>query len=182
MLLAIFLVYLVMAATFESLIHPFIVLFTIPLALVGAVIGLLVTGTDISVIVLIGAVMLVGIVVNNAIVLIDKVNQLRREGMEKEEAVIQAGHIRLRPILMTTLTTVLGLLPMALSVGEGAELRAPLAVTVSFGLFFATFLTLVVIPAVYMVVPSRVRVAEEDEAEEPAGMREPGHAPGGAAS
>ncbi len=180
MILAIFLVYLVMAATFESLIHPFIVLFSIPLALVGAVFGLLVTGTDLSVIVLIGAVMLVGIVVNNAIVLIDKVNQLRREGMEKEEALIRAGHIRLRPILMTTLTTVLGLLPMALSVGEGAELRAPLAITVSFGLTFSTFLTLVVIPAVYMVVPSRVTAEAEER--DPVGLGREETAPGGASS
>jgi HAE1 family hydrophobic/amphiphilic exporter-1 len=156
--LAVFLVYLVMAATFESLIHPLIVLFTIPLSLVGVVLGILVTGIDISVIALIGVVMLVGIVVNNAIVLIDTVNQLRRKGMAKAEAVVRGGHLRLRPILMTTLTTVLGLLPMALSVGEGAELRAPLAITVSFGLSFSTLLTLVVIPAVYLVVPSRVRV------------------------
>ncbi|HSN53303.1 MAG TPA: efflux RND transporter permease subunit [Candidatus Sulfomarinibacteraceae bacterium] len=155
--LAVFLVYLVMAATFESLVHPFVVLFTIPLALVGVVAGLLATGTAVSVIVLIGAVMLVGIVVNNAIVLIDTVNQLRRSGLAKAEAVLRGGHLRLRPILMTTLTTVLGLLPMALSVGEGAELRAPLAVTVSFGLALSTLLTLVVIPSVYMVVPSRVR-------------------------
>jgi HAE1 family hydrophobic/amphiphilic exporter-1 len=160
-LLAVFLVYLVMAATFESLIHPFIVLFTVPLALTGVVLGLLVTGTEISVIVLIGTVMLVGVVVNNAIVLIDKINQLRRAGWSKRDAVIEAGHIRLRPILMTTITTVLGLLPMTLAVGEGSELRAPLAVTVSFGLVFSTFLTLVVIPAVYMVVPSRVAASEE---------------------
>ena len=165
--LAIFLVYLVMAATFESLIHPFVVLFTIPLALVGVVAGMLLTGTEISVIALIGIVMLVGIVVNNAIVLIDTVNQLRRAGMAKLEAVIQGGHLRLRPILMTTLTTVLGLLPMALSVGEGAELRAPLAITVSFGLLLSTILTLVVIPAVYLVVPSRVRALDDDTAPEP---------------
>jgi HAE1 family hydrophobic/amphiphilic exporter-1 len=163
LLLAVFLVYLVMAATFESLVHPFIVLFTIPLALVGAVAGLLVTSTGISVIVLIGVVMLVGIVVNNAIVLIDKVNRLRREGLEKLEAVVTACHVRLRPILMTTLTTVLGLTPMALSLGEGAELRAPLAITVSFGLALSTFLTLVVIPAVYLVVPSRLRSVRSDK-------------------
>jgi HAE1 family hydrophobic/amphiphilic exporter-1 len=95
------------------------------------------------------------------IVLIDTVNQLRRTGMAKLEAVIAGGHLRLRPILMTTLTTVLGLLPMALSLGEGAELRAPLAITVSFGLLFSTLLTLVVIPAVYMVTPSRVRPLED---------------------
>ena len=154
--LAIFLVYLVMAATFESLIHPFIVLFSIPLALVGVVGGLLLTGTPISVIVLIGVVMLVGIVVNNAIVLIHKINQLRCAGLEKGAAVIRAAHVRLRPILMTTLTTVLGLLPMALAIGEGSELRTPLAITVSCGLALSTLLTLLVIPSLYMVVPSRV--------------------------
>jgi HAE1 family hydrophobic/amphiphilic exporter-1 len=136
-------------------------MFTIPLALIGVVLGLLVTDTDVSVIVLIGTVLLVGIVVNNAIVLIDKVNQLRREGVDKFEALVLAGHARLRPILMTTLTTVLGLLPMAFAVGEGAELRAPLAIVVTFGLVVATFLTLVVIPAVYMIVPSRVRMEAE---------------------
>ncbi|MFH1842131.1 MAG: efflux RND transporter permease subunit, partial [bacterium] len=127
LILAIFMVYLVMASTFESFIHPFIVLFTIPLALVGVAAGLLATGTTITVIVLIGTIMLVGIVVNNAIVLIDTINRLRRAGLEKTEAVVRAGHIRLRPILMTTLTTILGLMPMALAWGEGAELRSPLA-------------------------------------------------------
>ncbi len=156
LLLAIFLVYLVMAATFESLLHPFIVLFTIPLALVGVVAGLLATAQTITVIVLIGVIMLAGIVVNNAIVLIDAINRLRRGGMEKSAAVIAAGHLRLRPILMTTLTTVLALLPMAASFGEGAELRAPLAITVAAGLTLSTLLTLVVIPAAYLAVPSRV--------------------------
>ena len=157
LLLAVFLVYLVMAATFESFLHPFIVLFTIPLALVGVVAALLVTGTTVTVIVLIGAVMLVGIVVNNAIVLIDMINRFRRGGLSKREAVVRAGHVRLRPILMTTTTTVLGLLPMALSFGQGAELRSPLAITVAGGLLLSTLLTLVVIPAVYMIVPSTVR-------------------------
>ncbi|MHC4945355.1 MAG: efflux RND transporter permease subunit [Planctomycetota bacterium] len=132
--------------------------------------GLWITNTQISVIVLIGVVMLVGIVVNNAIVLIDKVNQLRRRGMEKQQAVIEACHIRLRPILMTTLTTVLGLLPMALAFGEGAELRSPLAITVSFGLLFSTLLTLVVIPCIYSLVPSRVQAEKPEEV--PAGVKE----------
>jgi HAE1 family hydrophobic/amphiphilic exporter-1 len=158
MILAIFLVYLVMAATFESFVHPFIVLFTIPLAIVGVVAGLHLTGTDISVIVLIGVILLVGVVVNNAIVLIDCVNRLRRAGIEKAEAVVRAGHIRLRPIMMTTLTTVLGLIPMAVAWGEGSELRAPLAITVLAGLSMSTLLTLVVIPAAYVAVPSKVTV------------------------
>jgi hydrophobic/amphiphilic exporter-1 (mainly G- bacteria), HAE1 family len=156
MCLAVFLVYLVMAATFESFLHPFIVLFTIPLALVGVVAGLLVTGTNITVIVLIGAVMLVGIVVNNAIVLIDTINRIRRAGVAKRDAVIQAGHLRLRPILMTTLTTILGLMPMALAWGEGAELRSPLAITVASGLLISTLLTLLIIPAAYLLVPSKI--------------------------
>lgn len=162
-MLAIFLVYLVMAATFESFLHPLLVLFTIPLALVGVAAGLLATGTTITVIVLIGTIMLVGIVVNNAIVLIDTINRLRRAGIAKREAVIKAGHLRLRPILMTTLTTVLGLLPMALSWGEGAELRAPLAITVASGLLLSTLLTLVVIPAAYSLVPSSVQAEVESD-------------------
>ncbi|MEM7232016.1 MAG: efflux RND transporter permease subunit, partial [Planctomycetota bacterium] len=161
--LAIFLVYLVMASTFESLLHPLIVLFTVPLALVGVVGGLLLTNTAISVIVLIGCILLVGIVVNNSIVLIDTVNRLRERGLSKLDAVVRASHLRLRPILMTTLTTILGLLPMAISVGQGAELRTPLAITVASGLFFSTFLTLLVIPAAYMIVPSRAAGDEPEE-------------------
>ncbi len=156
--LAIFLVYLVMASTFESFLHPLLVLFTIPLALIGVVAALVLTRIPISVIVLIGVVMLVGIVVNNAIVLVDTVNRYRRGGMTVEEALIRAGHVRLRPILMTTSTTVLGLLPMALSWGQGAELRVPLAVTVAAGLALSTVLTLVVIPAAYSLVPAQVPV------------------------
>jgi len=152
--LAIFLVYLVMASTFESFLHPFVILFTIPLALIGVVAALWATGTTISVIVLIGAIMLVGIVVNNAIVLIDSVRRARDAGMERLEAVVYASHRRMRPILMTTTTTVLGLLPMAAAFGEGAELRAPLAITVAGGLLFSTVLTLVVIPCVYMLIPT----------------------------
>ena len=150
--LAIFLVYLVMASQFESLLHPFVIMFTIPLGLVGSISALLITGETINVVVLIGLIMLAGIVVNNAIVLIDYVNQLRREsGMKKLEAVLRAGELRLRPILMTTSTTVLGLLPMALGLGEGAEIRAPMAITVIGGLILSTMLTLIIIPVVYTV-------------------------------
>jgi HAE1 family hydrophobic/amphiphilic exporter-1 len=151
--LAAFLVYLVMAAEFESFLHPFVIAFTLPLGAIGAVVGLAATGHTVNVVALIGAVMLAGIVVNNAIVLVDAVNQLRREeGLDKRSALIEAGRRRLRPILMTSATTVLGLLPMALGLGEGAELRAPLAVTVIGGLTVATVLTLVVIPVVYSVL------------------------------
>jgi HAE1 family hydrophobic/amphiphilic exporter-1 len=150
--LAIFLVYLVMASQFESLVQPFIIMFTIPFALIGVILTLLVTATPVSVVVLIGLIMLAGIVVNNAIVLIDYINQLRKRGLTKRDAIKQGGQVRLRPILMTTITTVLGLLPMALGFGEGAELRTPMAVTVIGGLLVGTLLTLVVIPTVYDVV------------------------------
>jgi HAE1 family hydrophobic/amphiphilic exporter-1 len=158
--LAIFLVYLVMASQFESLVHPFVILFTIPLALVGAVAALLVTNSSISVVVFIGLIMLAGIVVNNAIVLIDLVNQLRERGTELRESIMEAGRARLRPIVMTTLTTVLGLLPMALGIGEGAEIRAPMAITVIGGLLVSTMLTLVVIPVVYTLVSRHIPLAE----------------------
>jgi HAE1 family hydrophobic/amphiphilic exporter-1 len=162
-----------MAATFENLVHPFIILFTIPLSLVGVVLGLLVGGFTISVIALIGAILLAGVVVNNAIILVDAINRLRREGMKKREAIVAAGHVRLRPILMTTLTTILGLVPMAMGFGEGAELRQPLAVVVSFGLAVGTALTLLVIPAAYMMVPTTVKVEEEEDEPGTGGVRMP---------
>ena len=152
LMLAVFLVYLVMASQFESLIHPFVILFTIPLALVGAVLALFVTGTPINVVAFIGVIMLAGIVVNNAIVLVDMINKLREAGTEKTAAIIEAGKARLRPILMTTLTTTLGLLPMAIGFGEGAEVRTPMAITVIGGLLTSTLLTLIVIPAVYSLM------------------------------
>ncbi|MEM8964165.1 MAG: efflux RND transporter permease subunit, partial [Acidobacteriota bacterium] len=150
--LAIFLVYVVMASQFESLLHPFVILMSVPLALVGVVASLFVTNNALSVLAMIGAVMLAGIVVNNAIVLVDAINRRRREGESLRDAVIGAGGERLRPILMTTATTVLGLLPMALGLGAGDELRAPLAITVIGGLAVATVLTLVVIPCIYVAV------------------------------
>ena len=150
-LLAVFLVYLVMAAQFESFVYPLIIMFTVPLAMMGAIFGLKITGMPISVISAIGAIMLSGIVVNNGIVLVDRINQLRRDH-DLGDAVRQAGSERFRPILMTTATTVLGLLPMALGLGEGAELRAPLAITVISGLLLATLLTLVVVPVAYTLI------------------------------
>ena len=158
-LLAVFLVYLVMAAQFESFVYPLIIMFTVPLALSGAIYGLWLAGLSISVIAAIGSIMLAGIVVNNGIVLVDRINQLRRTGIELMAAVQRAGAERLRPILMTTATTVLGLLPMALGLGEGAELRAPLAVTVISGLIVATVLTLVVVPVIYTVLSGRAGLA-----------------------
>ncbi|MBT0586414.1 efflux RND transporter permease subunit [Alteromonas oceanisediminis] len=147
--LAVFLVYLVMACQFESLFQPLLILIAVPLAGAGSVYGLWLTGTHVSVVVFIGMIMLAGIVVNNAIVLIDRINQLREQGMAKTQAIKQAASHRLRPIIMTTLTTVLGLLPMALGTGDGAEMRIPMAITVIFGLLFSTLLTLVLLPVMY---------------------------------
>ncbi len=154
--LAIFLVYLVMASQFESLVHPFIILFSVPLGMVGVVFSLWATSTTVSVMVFLGVIILAGIVVNNAIVLIDYTNQLRLQGRSKRSALLEAGQVRLRPIVMTTLTTVLGLVPMALAWGEGAEIRAPMAITVIGGLTFSTLLTLIFIPVVYELIDRKV--------------------------
>lgn len=159
--LAVFLVYLVMASQFESLIHPFIIMFTVPLGLIGVILSLFLTHTPISVVVFLGVIVLAGIVVNNAIILIDYTNQLRRRGIPKREALLRAGQVRLRPILMTTTTTVLGLAPMALGWGQGAEIRAPMAITVMGGLLFSTLLTLILIPVVYELVDRKVFAADE---------------------
>ena len=147
--LAIFLVYLVMASQFESLLHPFVILFTIPLALVGAVAALLLTRSPASVVVFIGLILLVGLVVKNAIILIDKVNQLREAGVAKRAALVEGARSRLRPIIMTTMTALFGFMPLALAFGEGSEVRSPMAITVIGGLLVSTLLTLVVIPIVY---------------------------------
>ena len=147
--LSLFLVYVIMASQFESLVQPFIIMFTIPMAFVGTVLGLKWLGINLSVVVFLGMIMLAGIVVNNAIVLVDYANTLRGRGLALKEAIVQAGCIRLRPILMTTATTVLGLLPMALGLGDGAEIRTPMAIAVICGLLTSTFLTLMVIPTIY---------------------------------
>jgi HAE1 family hydrophobic/amphiphilic exporter-1 len=162
--LAIFLVYLVMASQFESFLHPFVIIFTLPLGAVGVIGALLLTGRSVDIVAMIGMVMLAGIVVNNAIVLIDAINRRRREdGMAKREAIVTAGRERLRPILMTSATTILALLPMAVGLGEGAELRAPLAITVIGGLTVATGLTLLVIPVVYSLLDRRSYAADAAE-------------------
>ncbi|MBU8974643.1 efflux RND transporter permease subunit [Lysobacter sp. MMG2] len=153
--LAVFLVYLVMASQFESLLHPFVILFTIPLALVGAVLALLITNSPVSVVVFIGLILLVGLVVKNAIILVDKVNQLREAGVPKREALVEGARSRLRPIIMTTTCTLFGFLPLALAMGEGAEVRSPMAITVIGGLLVSTLLTLVVIPVVYDLLDRR---------------------------
>ena len=151
LILAVVLIYMVMAAQFESLIHPFIILFTIPLAFGGGALALFITRNTFGVTAFIGVIMLAGIVVNNGIVLIDYINTLRNEGKEMVEAITIAGPVRLRPILMTTLTTILGLVPLALGIGEGAELQAPMAIVVIGGLTLSTVLTLVFVPVLYMV-------------------------------
>lgn len=146
---SIFLVYVVMAVQFESLLYPFIIMFAMPTMFIGVLFGLFITGTPISVTALIGIIMLAGIVVNNAIILVDYINIQRRYGLERHEAIMQGAPSRLRPIFMTTLTTVLGLLPLALGIGEGAEMQAPLAIVVIFGLSCSTIFTLLLVPVMY---------------------------------
>ncbi|HJS21811.1 MAG TPA: efflux RND transporter permease subunit [Steroidobacteraceae bacterium] len=158
--LAVLLVYLVMASQFESLVQPFVILFTIPLGLIGVVWALFLTGTTVNVVAMIGLIMLAGIVVNNAIVLIDAVNQGRERGLDKAAAILEAGRVRLRPILITTVSTVLGLLPMAIGFGEGAEVRTPMAITVIGGITVSTLLTLVVIPVVYSLMTRERRALD----------------------
>jgi HAE1 family hydrophobic/amphiphilic exporter-1 len=153
-IVAIILIYMVMAAQFESLSQPFIVMFTLPLAYIGVVFGLLVTGKTLSVPAFMGLIILMGIVVNNGIVMIDYINHLRKNGMERSRAVIQGATVRLRPILITSITTIAGMLPMALSTSEGSEMRSPMAVSVAFGLLFAMALTLFVIPCAYSIIDS----------------------------
>lgn len=153
--LAALLVYMIMAAQFESLLHPFLILFTLPMGLTGAIWALLITGLTLNVISIIGMVVLAGIVVNDAIVKIDYTNQLRKKGMGVRAAILEASRIRLRPILMTTVTTAFGLFPMSLGLGRGSELQQPLAVAVIGGLLLATFLTLILIPLAYDLAEGR---------------------------
>jgi HAE1 family hydrophobic/amphiphilic exporter-1 len=141
-----------MAAQFESLLQPLVIMLTIPLAFAGTMATLWVLGISLSVVVFLGMIMLAGIVVNNAIVLVDYVNTLRARGLPRDEAIVTAGTVRLRPILMTTATTVLGLLPMAVGIGDGAEIRTPMAIAVISGLVTSTVLTLVIIPSVYALI------------------------------
>jgi HAE1 family hydrophobic/amphiphilic exporter-1 len=152
LLLSIVLVYMVLASQFESLIHPFTILLTIPLALVGTVVTFFVLGKTINIMAIIGIIMLVGIAVNNSIILVDRINQLMRDGLDRKMAIIQAGQQRIRPIIMTSLTTILALLPLTIGFGESASLRSPMALAVIGGLVTSTLLTLVVIPCVFDVL------------------------------
>ncbi len=156
LILSVFIVYMLLAAQFESLLHPLTILLSVPLALTGALLSLLLTGKNLSIPAFIGIIILVGLVVDNAIVLIDSVNRYREEGLTKEEAIVKAGPLRLRPILMTTLTTILGMLPMAVSKQEGSEIQIPLAIVVIGGLSLSTLVTLVVLPSIYLTFENMV--------------------------
>ena len=142
-------IYLIMVAQFQSLLSPFIIMFTIPLAFTGGFLGLFFTGSEISIIAMLGFIMLAGVIVNNGIVLVDYINQLRIGGMTKKEAIIESGRTRLRPILMTALTTILAMSTMAMGVGMGADLSQPMAIVTIGGLIYGTFLTLFVVPCIY---------------------------------
>lgn len=157
--LAVFLVYVIMASTFESVRDPFVILFSVPLALVGVAAGLWLTSTPLSITVFIGLIVLAGIVVANAIVLVDAINRLRDEGRALDDAIQAAAALRLRPILITALNSVIGLIPLAVGFGEGAEMQRPMAITIIFGLTSSTFLTLVVVPVVYRLVTGERRRA-----------------------
>jgi len=158
--LATLLVYMIMASQFESFRHPFVIMFTIPLSIIGVIIALLVSGRPVSLPVLIGFIILGGIAVNNGIVMVDYINQLKQRGVDKKEAILQACAVRLRPVLITAFTTILGMMPMAISISEGAEMRAPMAVTVVGGLMATTLLTLFVIPIIYSLF-DRVKFKEK---------------------
>lgn len=152
LIFAIFLVYAVMAVQFENFLFPFIIMFALPTTVIGVIIGFLITGISFSIPAFIGIIMLAGIVVNNSIVLVDYINILRRRGMTRSKAIVEAGRSRLRPILMTTLTTVLAMVPLGLALGEGAEMQQPLAITIIFGLSASTIFTLFFVPVIYIIL------------------------------
>ena len=167
MLLGVILIYLIMVAQFQSLKSPFIIMFTIPLAFTGGFLGLLITGFDVSVVALLGFVMLCGIIVNNGIVLVDYINSLRLEGKERREAIVEAGKTRMRPILITAITTVLGLSTMALGIGTGSEIMQPIAIVCIGGLLYATIMTLYIVPVIYDILSKKeLRKVSESDLEE----------------
>src|SRR5690606_7325057 len=151
-LMGFFLMYFIMAAQFESYIFPLSVMLTVPMALVGIVFGLAITGRTFSAAAFVGLITVMGVIVNNAIVLVDYAGRLRRQGMPRDQAIVQAGTVRLRPILMTALTTILATLPLALGLGEGSEIQAPMATVVGSGLLVGTVLTLIVLPVLYTIL------------------------------
>ena len=162
LVLAVAFVYLIMVAQFQSLKAPFIILFTMPLALTGGFLALFLTGSEISVIAMIGFVMLMGIIVNNGIVMVDYINQLRRDGMEKKEAIVTAGTTRLRPILMTAMTTILSMSTMAFGTDMGSDMGRPMAVVTIGGMIYGTLMTLVVVPCIYDLFYSNKSMVEEE--------------------
>jgi len=164
LIMAIALVYMILAAQYESLLHPFVIMFSMPVALIGVILSLYVTGCAFSVVTFIGVIMLAGIVVNNAIILVDYINQLRRRGLERDEAILTAGPIRLRPILMTALTTILAMVPMAFGTGEGAELQASMGIAVIGGLTTSTFLTLLFVPVIYSLFDDLRKIGRRKKA------------------
>lgn len=162
LLLAVIFIYLVMVAQFQSLLSPFIIMFTIPLAFTGGLFALYFTGNEVSVVAMIGFVMLAGIIVNNGIVMVDFINQLRRGGMEKKDAIVESGKTRLRPILMTALTTILSMSTMAVGLGEGSEMMQPMAIVTVGGMLYGTLLTLIVVPCIYDAFNRNKSMVEEE--------------------
>lgn len=162
LILAVIFIYLIMVAQFQSLLSPFIIMFSIPLAFTGGFLGLFITGNEVSVIAMLGFIMLAGLIVNNGIVLIDYINQARRGGMGKREAIIDAGKIRMRPILMTAMTTILAMLTSALGFGDGSAMIQPMAITIIGGLLYGTILTLIVIPCIYDAFNREKSMVEEE--------------------
>ena len=162
LLLGIILIYLIMVAQFQSLKSPFIIMFTIPLAFTGGFFALFVTDNEVGVVSMIGFVMLAGVIVNNGIVLVDYINQLRREGMDKKEAIVTAGRTRLRPILMTALTTILAMSTMAMGLGSGSEMMQPMAIVTEGGMLYGTLLTLIVVPCIYDLFTRNKSMVEEE--------------------
>ena len=162
LVLAVVLIYLIMVAQFQSLLSPFIILFTIPLAFTGGFFLLYFSGFEVSIIALIGFVLLAGIIVNNGIVLVDYINQLRKEGKSKKEAIVEAGQTRLRPVLMTALTTIISMSTLALGLGQGSEMMQPMAIVTVGGLIYGTLLTLIVIPCIYDLFHREKNMVEED--------------------
>ena len=162
LVLAVIFIYLIMVAQFQSLLSPFIIMFCIPLAFTGGFIALFITGNELGIISMLGFIMLAGLIVNNGIVLIDYINQARREGMSKHEAIIDAGRTRLRPILMTAMTTILAMFTSAIGIGDGSDMIRPMAIAIIGGLVYGTILTLIVIPCIYDAFNREKSMVEEE--------------------
>jgi len=172
LMIAIILIYMILVAQFQSLLQPFVIMLTLAMAIVGVALGLMVTFTSFNIMVFLGLIVLAGIVVNNAIVLIDYINQLRGRGYSRQDAILEGARVRLRPILLTTLTTVFGMSPLALGFGSGSEFYQPLAITIISGLLFSTLLTLIFIPVMYTLfddftrwVKRRLKISVKEEPE-----------------